>query len=45
MHTPPRWHWDLFCTVIDNYGDIGVARRLARLADTGVRPTCAPVGG
>lgn len=30
MHTPPRWHWDLFCTVIDNYGDIGVAWRLAR---------------
>ena len=25
---PPRW--DLFCTVIDNFGDIGVAWRLAR---------------
>ena len=23
-------HWDIFCTVIDNYGDIGVAWRLAR---------------
>jgi hypothetical protein len=22
--------WDIFCTVIDNYGDIGVAWRLAR---------------
>lgn len=26
---PPR-SWDIFCTVIDNYGDIGVAWRLAR---------------
>jgi uncharacterized repeat protein (TIGR03837 family) len=25
---PPRW--DIFCTVVDNYGDIGVAWRLAR---------------
>ena len=25
-----RQHWDIFCTVIDNYGDIGVAWRLAR---------------
>ncbi|MET0518105.1 MAG: elongation factor P maturation arginine rhamnosyltransferase EarP [Burkholderiaceae bacterium] len=25
-----RWRWDLFCRVIDNYGDIGVAWRLAR---------------
>jgi uncharacterized repeat protein (TIGR03837 family) len=23
-------HWDIFCTVVDNYGDIGVAWRLAR---------------
>jgi uncharacterized repeat protein (TIGR03837 family) len=23
-------HWDIFCTVIDNYGDIGVCWRLAR---------------
>lgn len=23
-------HWDIFCTVIDNYGDIGVTWRLAR---------------
>ena len=22
--------WDLFCRVVDNYGDIGVAWRLAR---------------
>ncbi|RXM05584.1 DUF2331 family protein, partial [Citrobacter sp. AAK_AS5] len=22
--------WDIFCTVIDNYGDIGVTWRLAR---------------
>ncbi|MCP5269094.1 MAG: elongation factor P maturation arginine rhamnosyltransferase EarP [Zoogloeaceae bacterium] len=25
-----RQHWDIFCTVIDNYGDIGVCWRLAR---------------
>ena len=25
-----RTRWDIFCTVIDNYGDIGVAWRLAR---------------
>lgn len=32
--------WDIFCTVIDNYGDIGITWRLARqLADEhGVRP-------
>ncbi len=24
------WRWDIFCTVIDNYGDIGVCWRLAR---------------
>lgn len=23
-------HWDIFCTVVDNYGDIGVCWRLAR---------------
>ena len=23
-------HWDIFCSVVDNYGDIGVAWRLAR---------------
>ena len=23
-------HWDIFCTAIDNYGDVGVAWRLAR---------------
>jgi uncharacterized repeat protein (TIGR03837 family) len=26
---PPK-HWDLFCRVVDNYGDIGVCWRLAR---------------
>src|SRR5258708_10135697 len=27
-------HWDIFCTVIDNYGDIGTCWRLAQqLAD------------
>lgn len=25
-----RKHWDIFCTVVDNYGDIGVSWRLAR---------------
>ncbi|MGD9787864.1 MAG: elongation factor P maturation arginine rhamnosyltransferase EarP [Sulfuricellaceae bacterium] len=24
------WRWDIFCTVVDNYGDIGVCWRLAR---------------
>jgi uncharacterized repeat protein (TIGR03837 family) len=28
MATPRRW--DIFCTVVDNYGDIGVCWRLAR---------------
>ncbi len=28
-------HWDLFCRVIDNFGDIGVCWRLA--ADLGAR--------
>jgi uncharacterized repeat protein (TIGR03837 family) len=26
---PPRRHWDIFCQVIDNFGDIGVCWRLA----------------
>ncbi len=25
-----RTHWDIFCKVVDNYGDVGVAWRLAR---------------
>jgi len=28
--TSPTLHWDIFCNVIDNYGDIGVCWRLAR---------------
>ena len=24
------WRWDIFCTVVDNFGDIGVTWRLAR---------------
>ncbi len=28
--TKKNQHWDIFCTVIDNYGDIGVTWRLAR---------------
>jgi len=27
---PPRLLWDIFCTVIDNHGDLGVCWRLAR---------------
>jgi uncharacterized repeat protein (TIGR03837 family) len=27
---PQREHWDVFCRVVDNYGDAGVAFRLAR---------------
>ena len=23
-------HWDIFCHVVDNFGDIGIAWRLAR---------------
>jgi uncharacterized repeat protein (TIGR03837 family) len=35
MH--PRHHWDIFCKVIDNYGDAGVCWRLARdLASRGI---------
>ena len=26
----PSLSWDIFCTVVDNYGDIGVCWRLAR---------------
>ena len=26
----PRTHWDIFCKLVDNYGDIGVCWRLAR---------------
>ncbi len=33
MHTPPP-HWDIFCRVIDNFGDIGVSWRLARILAT-----------
>jgi uncharacterized repeat protein (TIGR03837 family) len=25
-----KTRWDIFCTVVDNYGDIGVTWRLAR---------------
>ncbi|MFX1678738.1 elongation factor P maturation arginine rhamnosyltransferase EarP [Mitsuaria sp. CC2] len=28
--TPDRLTWDIFCRVIDNYGDLGVCLRLAR---------------
>lgn len=27
---PSNTHWDIFCRVIDNYGDIGICWRLAR---------------
>lgn len=30
MTTPHSNHWDIFCTVVDNYGDIGVTWRLAK---------------
>lgn len=29
MNTHP-YHWDIFCTVVDNYGDIGICWRVAR---------------
>jgi uncharacterized repeat protein (TIGR03837 family) len=28
--TPSPWVWDVFCRVVDNYGDVGVCWRLAR---------------
>ncbi len=36
---PTRRTWDIFCTVVDNYGDIGVGFRLARqlAAEHGLR--------
>ncbi|MGL5320412.1 MAG: elongation factor P maturation arginine rhamnosyltransferase EarP, partial [Aeromonas veronii] len=31
MTTPlPPFDWDIFCCVVDNFGDIGVTWRLAR---------------
>ena len=34
--TPQRWTWDVFCHVVDNYGDVGVCWRLSRdLAERG----------
>jgi uncharacterized repeat protein (TIGR03837 family) len=30
MRTPPP-RWDIFCAVVDNYGDAGIAWRLARM--------------
>ena len=34
----PTWLWDVFCTVIDNHGDLGVCWRLAtQLRDAGHR--------
>ena len=30
MNTLNLRHWDIFCRVIDNFGDIGVSWRLAR---------------
>jgi uncharacterized repeat protein (TIGR03837 family) len=27
----PTLHWDIFCVVVDNYGDAGIAWRLARM--------------
>src|SRR5690606_8677707 len=30
MNATPPQRWDIFCRVVDNYGDIGVCWRLAR---------------
>ena len=30
INMPRANHWDIFCTVVDNYGDIGVTWRLAK---------------
>ncbi|ANH67062.1 elongation factor P maturation arginine rhamnosyltransferase EarP [Mitsuaria sp. 7] len=38
VQTPDRRTWDIFCRVIDNYGDLGVCLRLARdLAQRGAQ--------
>jgi uncharacterized repeat protein (TIGR03837 family) len=39
MSAPRLQHWDIFCRVIDNFGDIGVSWRLARqlVAEHGVQ--------
>jgi uncharacterized repeat protein (TIGR03837 family) len=34
MQAPSKLRWDIFCTVIDNFGDIGVCWRLARALST-----------
>lgn len=31
---PASSHWDIFCSVVDNYGDAGIAWRLARILAT-----------
>lgn len=39
--THPARRWDIFCTVVDNYGDIGVTWRLARqLVTEYAQPVC-----
>ena len=30
MHTTALYRWDIFCNVVDNFGDIGVCWRLAQ---------------
>ncbi|MGT2489786.1 elongation factor P maturation arginine rhamnosyltransferase EarP [Cupriavidus basilensis] len=37
--------WDIFCTVIDNFGDIGVCWRLARQLAQEAWPRRTPLGG
>lgn len=37
----PHLSYDIFCTVVDNYGDIGVCWRLAR--QLAARPDCGPI--
>ena len=38
LSTPPSLLWDIFCRVVDNYGDVGVCWRLAcNLAERGQR--------
>ena len=33
---PVRRTWDIFCSVVDNFGDIGVCWRLARRLSAGL---------
>ena len=43
MQSQAAERWDVFCRVVDNYGDVGVSWRLARPARARARQARAPV--